>query len=241
MARRRSKSRHWAKRVLVALALMGLIGGGIYAVWFSPLFKIEAIDVEGAMLTDKAMIAGPVEGNMLFWKPTVDIQNLPELVSMSFEKDYKNNRILISVKEREKFLIWCLAPAEKCFWTDDKGFVFTTSPSPEGTLVVNIVRDYTKRELGVGDNVLPDELFTNLVSAISLLQDVGVPVDELRIDNLKFKEATAVTSGGPEVYFSLLFDPRFGEGVLSSLMNSSEWGRIKYVDLRVENRAYYSL
>ena len=239
--RRRSKSRYWVKRVVIALGVTAMLGGLAYLIFFSSYVQIEAIEVEGARLVDANTISGPSEGNILFWKPPIEPSDFPQLATLTFEKDFVNRKIIIFVEEREKALIWCLQATEECYWADEGGFIFSAAPNPEGTFVVSVVRDYTERDLGVGKNVLPDDLFTNLDSIIKLLKDVNVPVDELRIDDLKFKEATAVVANGPEIYFSLLFDPRFGEGVISSLKTSPEWGTIRYVDLRVENRAYYSL
>ena len=239
-ARRRSRFRQWAKWVSIVLVSSMVIGGAVYAVWLSSIFKVESIDVEGVSLVDTSTISGPLGGNILFWKLPAGVKDMPELADVTFDKDYANNKIVITAKEREKFLIWCLEAKEKCFWADSKGFIFTSAPEPEGTLVVSVVKDYTDRDLKVGDYVLSEDLFPNLVAAIRLLQAVGIPVDELRIDDLKFKEATAVTSNGPEVYFNLLEDPQFGEGVLDSLFHSTNWRSIRYVDLTVENRAYYS-
>jgi len=241
LARRRLKHRGWVKRVVIALGVVTLLGGGVYLVFFSPYFQIESIEVEGARLVDAKTIAGPSEGNILFWKPPVGVSDFPQLATFTFEKDFVNRKIMIFVEERKKAIIWCLEASEKCYWADKDGFIFTAAPSPEGTFVVSVVRDYTQRDLDVGSNVLPDDLFVNLDSIIELLKDVDIPVDELRIDDLKFKEATAVVANGPEIYFSLLFDPSFGESVIESLKISPEWRTIRYVDLRVENRAYYSL
>lgn len=241
LARRRSRSRGRVKRIAIAIGILALLGGGVYLVFFSPYFQIEAIEVEGARLVDAEIIAGPSDGNILFWKPPVGPDDFPQLATLTFEKDFVNRKIMILVEEREKAIIWCLEASEECYWADANGFIFTAAPSPEGTFVVSVVRDYTQRDIDIGSNVLPDDLFVNLDSIIKLLKDVDIPVDELRIDDLKFKEATAIIANGPEIYFSLLFDPRFGEGVISSLKTSPEWRTIRYVDLRVENRAYYSL
>jgi len=213
----------------------------VYVVWFSPIFQIESINVDGAELIDPTKISGPVSGNILFWKPPVLIDEIPQLASLAFEKDIANNSISINVKEREKSIIWCLEPRNECFWADESGFIFTNAPSPDGVFLISVVRDYTERDLNIGDNVLPQELFVNLDSTIRLLSSVDIPIDELRINDLKFKEATGFVSGGPEIYFSLLVDPSFGKNVLEALSTSPEWGRVQYIDLRVENRAYYSL
>jgi len=241
LAKRVSKPRRLVKRIAVAFGVAVMLSGGVYLVWFSPYFKLTAINVEGANLVDADIIAGPVGGNILFWKPPIANNEIPQLASLAFEKDFINHEVKITVKEREKVLIWCLESSEECYWADEDGFIFTQAPNPEGTFLISVVRDYTHRRLKVGDTVLPKDLFLHLGSILSLLKDVDVPVDVLRIDDLKFKEATAVTSNGPEIYFSLTFDPRFGEGVIDSLRSSPEWSAIRYIDLRVENRAYYSL
>ena len=239
--RRRSRPRPVLKRVLLFSAVFLLLGGVAYAVWFSDLFKIQTIEVLGARLVEEGTISGPTGGNILFWKTPITVGDFPQLANITVEKDYANRTVKITVEERGKVLIWCDGENESCFWADENGFIFTEAPIPEGTLVVNVVKDYTNRELKIGESVLPTDLFVNLKHAIELLEGLDASIKEIRLDDLKFKEAAAVIAGGPEIYFSLTFDPRFGKGVLESLMGSPDWGAIRYVDLRVENRAYYSL
>ena len=239
--RRRSKTRQHLKLGAILFAVLFFVGGIVYAIWFSDLFTIQAIEVEGATLIDSSVISGPTEGNIIFWKTPIDVSQYPPVETIDVKKDYANRRINITVKERGKVMIWCIEADQNCYWADDNGFIFTSAPIPEGVLVVSVIMDYTNRELSVGDSVLPDELFKNLKYANELLESLDVSIKEIRIDDLKFKEATAVVSNGPEIYFSLAFDPRFGKGVLEALINSQDWGAIEYVDLTVENRAYYKL
>ena len=239
--RRRSRNRRSLKLALILIAVFLFLGGSVYAIWFSDLFAIQAIEVEGATLIDSSIISGPTGGNIIFWKLPIDIVAYPPIKSVEAKKDYSNRAIKITVEERGKVMIWCIEADQNCYWADDNGFIFTSAPIPEGVLVVSVIRDYTNRELSAGDSVLPDELFKNLKHAIELLEGLDVSIKEIRIDDLKFKEATAVVSSGPEIYFSLAFDPRFGKGVLEALINSQDWGAIEYVDLTVENRAYYKL
>ena len=62
----------------------------------------------------------------------------------------------------------------------------------------------------------------------------------MKIENIDYKEAVTDLSSGPDIYFSLLFDPGFARDVIEKLKASNEWSDLRYVDLRVENRAYYS-
>jgi len=168
-------------------------------------------------------------------------RELQELANVEVRKDYLNRKVTIILEERKRDVIWCLTKKEECFWTDETGLIFSSAPLPSGSLIVKVIRDHSDRELKIGDRVLDEELFGNLQLIFKLLDEVDLSVSEFRIDDLKFKEATVITGGGPEIYFSLLLDPQFGKSVINSLRGSSEWDIIRYVDLRVENRAYYSL
>lgn len=241
LAKRRSRRRRPLRFILITVGLFLFFGGAAYVVWLSDVFSVRAIEVSGATLVDESVISGELGGNILFWKLPVNVSDYPQIESAEVIKDYAERKINIEVKEREKTIIWCQQSSENCFWIDDSGLVFNRAPIPEGSLVVHVVKDQNDRELKIGEKVLADDLFVNLKNAIELLDGVNISVEEIRVDDLKFKEATAVLANGPEVYFSLSIDPRFGRGVLESLMKSPDWSAIRYVDLRVENRAYYSL
>ena len=217
-----------------------LLLGGAYIFWFTAIFKIQSVVVDGAVLTNTQSIDGAVGKNILLWKVPPDILDSIRVASVDVKKDILERNVYVRINERKKTTIWCLEKIEQCFWVDENGVIFNPASRPSGSLVVDVMRDYTDRSLSIGDAVLPNDLLGNLQSIFNLLNKLDLSVDELRIDDLKFKEVTAIIGKGPEIYFSLTLDPKFGEGVLESLMSSSDWGRIRYVDLRVENRAYYS-
>ena len=243
LGRRKSSVRRpgKAKRIAITFLVFAVLGGAAYAVWFSPMLEIQAVHVEGARSTDAGKFEEGVGKNILFWDVPTGSDELPYVANIEVRKDYAERTISVKLTERDRDIIWCLEKSGECFWADENGLIFSNAPNPSGPLVIKVVRDHTERGLTLGDRVLEEEMFLNLEKIFVLLDNTGLSIVEMRIDDLKFKEITATVASGPELYFSLLLDPEFGRSVIGSLRESSEWGRIRYVDLRVENRAYYSL
>jgi len=238
--RRRSRNRSGLKAVLLLAAGGLILAGGAYLVWFSDLFKVQTVSVtseESITAGDLNLTAG---GNILFWRPVVDLGAFPQIAGFKIEKNYFERAVTIRLGSREKYAIWCLEDKGECLWADDTGIAFSRAPDFQGPLLFRLIRDYSDRTLAIGDQVLDKELFSNLKAAFDFLAAIEVEVQEFRIEDLKFKEAVAKLESGPDIYFSLTLDPHFGLGVVRSLRQSGEWDIIQYLDLRVPNRAYYS-
>jgi len=229
------------KFLALFFAVLLFLGGAVYLIWFSPVFRIQAVEVKGAILTPEESFKNTSSQNILFWRPPA-LNELPQVVRLEVKKDFFRRKITVELKEREKIIIWCLEQKSECFWADENGLIFAHSPYPVGSLtLVKVVRDYSDRELEVGDPVLAESLFKNLDLTFDLLAGLNLPITEVRLDDLKYKEVTVLVDSGPKIYFNLMLDPGFGKSPIESLKNSADWPRIRYIDLRVENRAYYSL
>ncbi len=239
-AKRKSRAGSSLRRFLFLFFLLALVGGGVYLVWFSPFFVIQSIDIVGAEFLPEPVPTYAPGGNIIFWQPGLNLGEMSQVAALEINKDYWQRRITLVFQGKEKFAIWCLEKNNQCFWIDKTGVVFDEAPNLRGPLVFRLVRDYSERSLSLGERVLDEELFTNLLESLAFLESLDIPVGELKIENLKFKEIIALTHQGPDIYFSLLADPSFGQGVVSSLRQSGEWQSLNYLDLRVPNRAYYS-
>src|SRR3989344_4469739 len=149
-------------------------------------------------------------------------------------------------RERERKLIWCHisrvedgAETPRCFWIDGVGLIFEEAPIPRGGLV-RVVYDYSSRALGLGDYVLDEDTVPNLFFIFDLFERFDFVVTNLVLDNLGLREVTGNVTAGPFLYFSLDTNPSFALPVIDSLIASGEWRKISYLDMRVENKAYYS-
>ena len=239
LARRRSRNHSSLKRYIILGALLLTAGGAVYLIWFSPTFTIQAIEVEGGELAPEVDFNEAIGKNLIFYKPSFNLQSAPQTASMEVEKKYLNRTVKFTLSSKERYAIWCLEVKVECFWIDEEGTAFALAPDIKGPLILRLVRDESERELSLGSKVLDESMFGNLKAAFVLLEDLDISVEEFKVENLKFREAIARTNG-PTIYFSLQDDPSFGRAVVEQLRGSGEWDAIDYLDLRVPGRAYYS-
>lgn len=232
-----------------------LIAGPAYAIFYSPVFRIKEIktDFSGgepmpALANDLGIFFATKSGiysflgfnNILSWKEGSArndfLAKYPQIENIEINKNYFKRTVTLTVKERDKFGIWCLK--EKCFWFDKNGIVFDEAPDTEGG-IIRKVDDFSGRQIKKGDGILDARLSENLIKIFGVLESAGLP-SSLKLDKIELQEITAVPvqQNLPEIYFSLRIDPSFGLSTLQKL-GEKNLANISYIDLRVENRAYY--
>jgi hypothetical protein len=262
----REKKRIFWRRLKIfgfVLLIVALSGGIFYAVSNSKIFKVSSLEVTGNDSIQQEEIISVVHDSVLsrsFMGKLLGVDNifvwsneqLPEVAdkfaqisSLDVKRDLFSRKVTIEVKERERKFVWCFVPLllegagnekESCFWTDETGFIFDKAPVIEGQ-IINIVKEYGDRSLEIGDYVLSDKEMVVLNADLKFLEDLNFAWEEMRIENLKYKELVVLIKNGPKIYFSLLTKPDFGKKVVQSLLNSGK--SAKYIDLRVDGRVFY--
>jgi len=276
------KRKNKGKIFLVVIIFILIIGGLIYLIDFSPAFKVKEIKINGVeQLDDNEIIAqlknfvtnqsritkilGP--DNILSWPRDYSefTKNYPIFEKFDIKKSFLEHTIVVDVKEREKFGVWCLqAPLNtnntqinieeilpksasssselvSCWWFDKNGFVFGEAPYAEGFLISK-VNDFSGRILKAGDLVLTNDFFQNFLNIHQLLEKIGLTINDLSLYNLSSEEIVLEeTSNNPKIYFSLRFNPLDTVSALNKLKDEPGFGKLLYIDLRTENRVYYKL
>lgn len=251
----------------ISIVFLFLIIGAGYLTAYSSFFKINnisLIDAENKQanineiikdLSDSFSKKSKISSflgadNILIWqnKPNEDFfKEHPIITNLIIEKDYLKRKIKINMDEKERFGIWCQQlttdnlqlTINNCFWFDENGVIFEKAPIIEGEMIYKIT-DYSNRELTIGNRVLDENLFNNLILIFKILERAELNLKTLRLDNLNTQEITTESPLMPKIYFSLRFDPDFSLNVFENL-KKTDLKKIEYVDLRIKNRAYYKL
>lgn len=196
--------------------------------------------------------------NILIWKSEKSaefIKNYHQIAELKIEKHYLGREIKISVSERERFGIWCFITRNyaednaelrgnslresACWWFDKKGVIFSEALKAEGQLI-NKVDDFSGRSLNLGEPVLEEKFLSNLFKIFEILEKSDLKIKSLKLENLKLQEVVTDSPLMPKIHFSLRINSEFALAALDSIKKIG-FSKIEYIDLRVENRAYYKL
>ncbi len=278
LAARKRAHRRRAFFYIAALILYGVLLAGAWLVLRSQFFAVRDIEIRGNVHVNGSDILALVEGpgfsrsrlarllgirNMLAWPSSVSSDTLkfiPQLESLTLEKNYGTRSILIRVTERTPTGIWCFeqtqtsvvgtqanatsSPAQisapnECFWFDENGTIYKRSFDAEGGLIT-VVHDYSQNGLGFFSPVLPrPEFIANLLGIFRVLAASGLSAKEIRLNDVSLQEIEVDTYEGPALYFSVRFPADNDLPVIKSLETGGGFSKLHYIDFRVENRAYY--
>ena len=220
----------------------------VYALIYSPIFQVRKFSVIGASrFSDEAALkiieplvvnnrAANLLGprNLFVWRNGIDISKTA-LVKAMIDRSWINQSVIVNVEEKEQFAIWCQIGA--CYWIDKEGEAFEEAPQTEGSLVLTIYDD-GQGGMILGQSAVDERYAKNLIAILDNILNLAVPIRRIEF-NKRLQEIKALIYGGPDLLFSIRFDPELNMAALQSLKDKVGLKGIKYVDLRVENRIYY--
>ena len=246
--------------ILVGLYLIILIAG--LFLFRSPFFRLKQFEVVGnervsteniiSLLQARAFEGGwrPLQAllglrSMLIWPEALseaDLVFMPVLKSVTLEKSYGSRTIVVRVEERKPYGIWCTdennGDSIRCLWFDKEGVLFERAMAAQGGIIMTVY-DRSQKKLALRGSILPKVFIPNMFSIFTVLATSDIDRKEIVLDDLALEEVNVTTYNGPELYFSLRFPADNDLAAIKDLMAKPEFGKLKYLDFRVENRVYY--
>jgi len=248
--KRKSKKK---RRVFILLILLVLILA--YILLFSPLFKIQAVEIFGNREVETEEIKNNFNYGNIFLNTEEKIKNdlikkIPKISDLEIKKDLIKRTIKLEIQERKEIGIVCQISEqrtgnneqfEECFYIDGQGIIFEEAPQTSGSLIL-LIKDYSQRDYYLGKKVFEEGLI-NFISETreGLSSEIGLRVLEFEILFYPTNELKVVTSEGWYILFDL---ERHFKNQLLGLKTALEEKiqnreTLEYVDLRIENRIYY--
>lgn len=221
----------------------------IYVLLYSPIFQIREFKIAGTKrLTDEEtlrilqsiVLQTKLDNflgakNLLTWNEKEADVSKTALAAASISRDWLRQSINISVQERERVAIWCDIH-DFCYWIDHTGLLFEEAPKTEGSLILTINDPDT--ELIRGTQIVEERFAPHLVKLITGISKLQFPIKKLTYER-KLQELQMEIYAGPDILFSIRFDPELNLASLQTLQEKIGLKGIRYIDLRVENRIFY--
>lgn len=191
---------------------------------------------------------------------TVLTDEFSQIQSIKIKKNIVEKNIFIEITERKEIGIYCqgeLAATDSvdqqepipqevktgaCYYIDQYGVIFEQAPQTSGTLIL-VINDLSSKNVEIGCSVINQKLLKELVDLREYLtKQLSLKAIDFVIETSVLKELRINTNEG----WYILFDP--SRSLLDQAENlrlvleekiKDERKSLKYIDLRIENRAYY--
>ena len=181
----------------------------------------------------------------------------PRVSDVSFKINIRSRELNIIITERNKAVaIWCGVMSlpesediinkeqqENCFNIDEEAFAFEEALQTQGTLLLTIKNERSNQELKqIGERVTEESFLKNLL----YIRDVFKETSQLGISAVVLKDPDEVVAYTLENWSIIFVDSRSIEDqvtalreILKSQIPPEKRKQLDYIDLRVEERAYY--
>ncbi len=250
---RQKRRTEFLRRIIVGSFILIAFLTAAWGVFWAPFLRVKNIEVENypdetaikenilRRLNSKNMFYLPVSSFFLVSAFEIaDSLKAGGFGLAEIEKKFPKT-LVVSFPETKPWLIFCLP--DSCFYVNESGVLedvtpkFSKSPLPE-----IIINSYLENSKHSGESVLDESRARFLRVAFDYLKSAGAEADKIEFQ--ENGDAKIFLKEGWFVYFSLGADPIKTFSDLVLLLNEKikdGRGKLEYIDLRFENKAFYKL
>ncbi len=246
------------RRVRLFLYLFSL-AAAVYAPFFGGYLDARRVSVSGSeVIAPEAvekvvsdMLGEPIafslqKVNLLLFSPKEAEERIlaafPRLRAADVSRKFLSREIEVRVSEREPAGVAC-DEQRVCFYFDEGGVLFAEAPLITGAAMLTV------KETSLAGVSLPQAQYPaeKLAFMTRFKEDAreraGLTIDSFSLTN-KFGDMEATVVEGFRILFTTEQDSAKQAQILKNLLAEEikeQAARLDYIDLRVENRAYYKL
>lgn len=252
---REKKEISWKSKLIIAWILF-LILALVYVLFFSPIFKIKETKISGNQAISNEDVQDSLNGflskkilivfnrNNIFLATSSKLREVLtkdflRISSIEINKNIFKKTIDLKITERKEAGIFC--KGGECYYIDKQGVIFEEAPQTSGTLIL-LIKDYSERDIEIGTEVIEKEFMAELIDLRTYLFDkFNLRVLEFVIETIPCKDLKVNTHEGWYILFDKSKNLKNQFQALKSVLEEKveERENLEYIDLRIENRAYY--
>ncbi len=250
------RRRHFVFKLTISLVILLVIAGGsVYLLFFSKVFDIRDIVIDGLKTVDSNYVMAEVrrvleskkfkylqlQKDILFFDAeALKARLLSEfaiLNDIKIEKKFRHGLVL-NFSERTAMGIWCFGEGH-CGYFDDSGVLWGDALRSSGFLLLTI--NDLRKQAGE-EKTLDKKFFDGIKKAVEKLKDNNIVVKDATIPENSVEDFNLVTNGGYNLIFNLGTDIGSQVEVLKIFLNDKSKDpnfMPKYIDLKIDGRVYY--
>lgn len=253
---RRQKRKFYFFGALAATAVFALV----YFLFFSGIFDVQGVEIKGVeviapnevqavvseLFSDTSLFVLPHKNILLFSSSAAAERvraEFPRVADVTVEKRLWDRTIVTTVAERQPAGVSCVKKTEQCAYFDSFGIVFAAAPTIASASLLRI-------EEGDLDNVqFPYERYTpELVEFVATAKKQMQEKARATIISFAFMngygDVEARTQEGYTIFLNTAQGAEEQAQIFKNIIATEikdQMPALEYIDLRVENRAYYKL
>lgn len=251
------------KRLAIRVFFYFLAGVCLFAVFvaffYIPKFKIKEIEIIGisefnkdrlaskfsGVIKDKYLGIFPYGNIFIFPEKRLKAEVLsayPDIKDIEFE-DFFPEKVLTVASERALFAVWCFKEGD-CFFVDEDGFVFKSSPAFYGGLFLKFFderRESSSFNIDRGRQILSKDDFEMITGFINLATSRDIFIYKIFIKDEDVYDLE--TNFGWRIILNNHNNPEDAfqnlKIILDNQIKEDYMTKIGYIDLRFGNKIFY--